>query len=475
MEDLTYYLNLKETVNIEMKESKYKVPDSFYETYSSFANTLGGTIYLGIREGNPNTIVGVDNPLQIKTNILNALNSKDKANICLLRDSDIRIIELDNKKILEIRVPKASREVKPVYINHNLSLSYTRISDGDYALDESEISTMLLEKRGISFDTVPNVLNFDFDSIDIESLHKFRELFNEENTKNFYKGLDDYSFLKAIGAIKKNNDSKEVLTYGGLMFFGNYMDIIQACPMYFLDYQENITNNTRWDYRLTSDDLSFNANIFNFYIKLIDRLITNLPNPFRTNGIYNFNGNDIKRAVIEGLANCLCNNDFTKNPGVVIKKTLANITYMNSSDVIVGVEQAISGGISKPRNVNIMNYFRLLNVCDKAGSGIPNIFNVFKENGLSTPTLEVLENPKRTILNLSFILVNRDEIDSNSKQLILSYLDSHTEGVSLNEICRVINKQVTKTSYILNQMLLEKTIITNGKKTKGRLFYINKN
>lgn len=44
-----YFVHLKEDVNIELKEASNKVPDGFYETYSSFANTHGGTIYLGIK------------------------------------------------------------------------------------------------------------------------------------------------------------------------------------------------------------------------------------------------------------------------------------------------------------------------------------------------------------------------------------------------------------------------------------------
>lgn len=44
-------IHLKENAHIEVKESSGKVPESFYETYSSFANAHGGTIYLGIKKG----------------------------------------------------------------------------------------------------------------------------------------------------------------------------------------------------------------------------------------------------------------------------------------------------------------------------------------------------------------------------------------------------------------------------------------
>ena len=43
-------LNIGENREVEFKESKNKLPKSLWETYSSFANTKGGFIILGIKE-----------------------------------------------------------------------------------------------------------------------------------------------------------------------------------------------------------------------------------------------------------------------------------------------------------------------------------------------------------------------------------------------------------------------------------------
>ena len=43
-------LKEKEKVSYEFKMAKRAVPESIFETYSSFANTNGGTIILGIKE-----------------------------------------------------------------------------------------------------------------------------------------------------------------------------------------------------------------------------------------------------------------------------------------------------------------------------------------------------------------------------------------------------------------------------------------
>ena len=60
------YCTLKESITFESKKCSDKLPKSFWETYSSFANTLGGTIVLRFAEEEDRLkLVGIQNPDKI--------------------------------------------------------------------------------------------------------------------------------------------------------------------------------------------------------------------------------------------------------------------------------------------------------------------------------------------------------------------------------------------------------------------------
>ena len=46
--------------------------------------------------------------------------------------------------------------------------------------------------------------------------------------------------------------------------------------------------------------------------------------------------------------------------------------------------------------------FNLINIGECAGSDVPNIFNVWADEGLEEPVIEERFNPDRTVLSLSF-------------------------------------------------------------------------
>ena len=106
------------------------------------------------------------------------------------------------------------------------------------------------------------------------------------------------------------------------------------------------------------------------------------------------------QAIREALANCLVNADFYIRRGIVIKKEIHQITLENPGYIRTGKKQMLKGGISDPRNKALMKMFNLIGIGERADSGVPDIFAVWKNEGWEEPTVEEQFDPNRTLLIL---------------------------------------------------------------------------
>lgn len=110
----------------------------------------------------------------------------------------------------------------------------------------------------------------------------------------------------------------------------------------------------------------------------------------------------VHKALREALANCLINADYHGLRGVVIRKEPDKLVLANPGYVRTGKKQMRLGGESDPRNKALMKMFNLINIGERAGSGVPNIFNVWADEGWEEPVIEERFDPDRTVLALSF-------------------------------------------------------------------------
>ncbi len=88
--------------------------------------------------------------------------------------------------------------------------------------------------------------------------------------------------------------------------------------------------------------------------------------------------------------------------GVVIKKERDKLIFENPGYIRTGKEQMIHGGLSDPGNKILLKMFNMVDVGERAGSGVPNIFNTWEDEGWVEPVIEEQFNPDRTILTLEF-------------------------------------------------------------------------
>lgn len=340
-----------------------------------------------------------------------------------------------------IHVPAAHREQKPVYINNDMSV---------------------LDHIGL------DVLNMD-------SVHGYRNNFASLKDSHPFVRLSDNEFLRSIGAAA--NSEKDGLlhpTAAGMLMFGNEYDIVRQFPDYFLDYRAELDPNNRWTNRIQSSSGDWSGNLYDFYFRVYNKLKQSLNVPFKISDGTRIDDTPMHEAIREALANCLINTDYYGSRGVVITLHPNRITFANPGYSRAGKIQMMLGGVSDPRNRGLMKMFNLIAIGERAGSGIPKIFNIWKDESLKDPVIEEQFDPDRTIITLSLekrqAIKTSDKISPRAKRTaenqkkILDYLkDNGRSGCA--EIAGYIGLSAARARAILSEMKEVEAIGKNRNRT----------
>ena len=175
------------------------------------------------------------------------------------------------------------------------------------------------------------------------------------------------------------------------------------------------------------------------------------------------------------MAYCLVNADFYIRRGIVIKKEIHQITLENPGYIRTGKKQMLKGGISDPRNKALMKMFNLIGIGERAGSGVPDIFAVWKNEGWEEPTVEEQFDPDRTLL----ILPLRKQAKKTSelkqakktlqkKKKILDFIGIN-HASSTHAIAQWIGLSYARTRVLLKEMI-EDGLLDSTEKTKQKKY-----
>lgn len=404
-------LRYGEDIHLECKKAEPTLPGSIWESYSSFANTEGGIILIGVeehlREPDPDkrfTFVSVRNPEQRIKDVWNTVNS-DKVSANILVDADVGTCSVHGATILWIHVPQADYRLRPVYINGNpLKGSFKRNHEGDYHCTEEEVKSMLRDASDTGNDG-GLLVGYTMADIDRNALRSYRIEFEHRNPAHIWNGADDLTFLKNMGAYATDRSTgKEWLTCAGLLMFGQGIAVRERFDNIRLDYidESNLMPGSRWSDRLTYDG-TWENNLYNFLRQVSPRLVSGLKRPFRLDGMVRVDDTPIHRAIREAVVNMLIHSDYLITGILKIVKRDNGFTFSNPGNLKLPVQDIYEGGHSVARNPRLQTMFRMIGYGDNIGSGFPTILSAWGEENWRKPDLRQNEELHQVELHLWMI------------------------------------------------------------------------
>ena len=401
-EELKKLIKTGENGEVEFKRGRGGVPGDFWPSYSAFANTDGGVIVLGVSEKNGERIIeGVENAEKVRADLWNAANNPDKVSDNVLSNKRVYSLEVDGKVLVVAEVPRADRRVKPVYVGSDVFKgTYRRNGEGDYHCSREAVEAMIRDKCK---ETADNCLLEDMTIADLDqdSVRRYRMMFSQRKPDHAWNKFTDEQFLCKIGAAKKDEGGVVRPMLSGLLCFGDFTTISNELPDYFLDYREKTGDGTRWKDRVAAHDATWSGNIIDFYFRIYDRLTSDVKVPFKLDArSQRVNETKVHDVLREVLANALIHADYHGRRGIVIEKQFDTIVFRNPGDLRLAKEIAIEGGTTDARNSKIFNIFALIDVGERSGMGLSNLYSTWAELGYDRPELEEFHEPDQTVLKV---------------------------------------------------------------------------
>ena len=466
--DIKVLLKVGERISFECKKAENNIPKSVWETYSSFANTIGGIIVLGITENikfvgeaNHFEITGVNHPQKLRKEFFDTLNS-NKVNRNILTDTDVEIIDYEGVSLMCITVPQADYRQRPIYINGNMmNGAFKRNYEGDYHCTEEDVKAMIRDANDSGNDGLL-IEHYNIDDIDSATLSAYRNRFRTANPDHIWNDYADKEFLLNIGAYTKDrNTGREGLTLAGLLLFGKGLSIRERFDNIRMDYLDytNLEEESRWSDRLTYDG-RWENNLYNFFMRVQSKLISDIKRPFSLKGMERNDDSLLHKAIREALTNLIIHADYMLTGILKVEKYDNRFVFSNPGSLKIPVVDIYEGGHSKARNPHIQAIFRMIGLGENIGSGFPTILEACKKENWRKPLLS--ERPDLHLVELTISMVSLISAECET-QLLEIYGDDYNKAEKEEQLilATALSEGVIANNTI--QLLLDKNPLEAGK------------
>lgn len=432
----------------ETVELKQVVVEDIKKEIISFANSDGGTLYVGV--SNSGDVVGVENPDMAIQQISNMVRDSIKPDITMF--VRYRTEDADGKQIVTVEVQRGTEQ--PYYLTKKGLRPegvYVRQGTSSVPATSTAIRRMIKETDGDSFEAMRS----------LEQNLTFQATAKEFELRKVAFGVPQ---MKTLGIL--NTDS--IYTNLGLLLSEQCTHTVKAAV--FEGTDQSIFRDRQ---EFTGSLLQQLNDVYDY----IDRR-NQVHSTFQK--LYRIDTRDYPEVALrEALLNCLVHRDYGYSASTLISIYDDRIEFTTIGGLPTGVSvDDILLGLSVCRNPKLANVFYRLELIEAYGTGIKKIMNAYGQSG-KLPTIQTTDNAFKIILpnlNANAASSPLERADSEEEKLVLGYIQKHG-SITRKEVEAATGLVQTSAGRLLKSMI-QKNLITQtgkGKRTKYTLSAHNEN
>lgn len=432
-------MTFQESETLELKEI---VVEDIKKEIIAFANSAGGTLYVGVADdGN---IVGVENPDTVIQQISNMVRDSIKPDITMFIRYAAKNVE--GKQIVAVEIQRGTE--RPYYLaKKGLRPEgvYVRQGTSSVPATSTAIRRMIKDTDGDSFEAMRS----------LEQNLTFQAAEKEFALRDLAFGV---SQMKTLGIL--NTDG--IYTNLGLLLSEQCAHTVKAAVFegtnqsIFRDRQE-FTGSLLQQMNEVYEYIDRRNQVHSTFDKL--RRIDTRDYP--------------EVAIREALLNSLVHRDYSFSASTLISVYDDRIEFTSIGGLPAGVSlDDIMLGLSVCRNPKLANVFYRLELIEAYGTGMKKIMGAY-ENSNKKPVIETTDNAFKIILpNLNEDAGSLPVADAGSEaeRQVLEFIQKNG-SISRKETETAVNLKQTAAGRLLSKMIQKKLIVQigQGKNTKYRL------
>lgn len=417
----------------EILELKSQVTKDLNKEIIAFANTNGGTIYIGYDDNS--TLIGVQNAKQELDRISNMIS--DTIDPYLVFNIKMEIIKDKGLDIIKIGVLKGIN--RPYYLKSKGMTSdgvYLRLGATNRQATRDEIKKMIKEDNDYSFEYIrSNKQELTFEIIKKE--FENREIdFNKAKMSNLGIIDDKGEYTNLAYIISDQNEySIKIAVYKGNE------------KVEFLDRKELESGSI---FKQLHEALDY----LNLIVKVAGKIV----------GLERIDSPEYNIEILrECLLNSIIHKNYDINSSIMINIYQDSIEIVNVGGLIGGLTiEDIKNGSSAQRNPNLASLFHRLNYVESYGSGISRVMSSYKTQD-NKPVISVAPN--------SFSIKLPKIVYSKDIEMIINIIESKGK-ISREDVEESFKCGKTKAVKILNKYVNDNILrkVSTGNKTFYELF-----